>query len=461
MTVIHLICIIAAMLAIIVIGSLSGKRVKNASDFAFCSGKASLAVVLGSIVGGNVGSVATIGASQVAYEFGWAAMWYSIGAATGLLLTGFVLSPAYRRSGEETIQGLILSKYGKKVGTVIAVLALLCAWISPGVQLMAGRALWTRLLPIGDIAAILITVALVLVYVGFGGINGAGMLGVMKIGLLVLGIVSGISVVLHNDGWALLTSPVTKGIFSRGFLPGIAPGVSMMLGMLVNQSVFLAAISSKTQANMRVASGCAAFVALMMGLGSTVIGIFMADKRPGIPSDTVFVEFILHYLPPVLSGLVMAGLLTAILGTCASTAFTVSEMFVSDLYVRRLRKNASAREALWAMRIGIVVTLGGAVLFALLMNGSMLVDMNSITCASRAVLVLWPSLTALFMKQPPSPRVIVISSLLSILIYVVGYILWIDVVDPVYFSLVSDAAVIAVSCGLRNKKSAPQSARSA
>ena len=217
----------------------------------------------------------------------------------------------------------------------------------------------------------------------------------------------------------------------------------------------MASLAAKKRLNIRLASVCAAAVTLLIGVGSTAIGIYMANNCPGIPSDTVFVEFVLTRMPSLLSGLVLAGLLMAILGCCASLSLSVSDMFVSDVYVRLLRKGASARETLWAIRLGIVGALSVAVAIAFVMNGEMLMDMNSITCASRAVLILLPSLTALYMKRPPSPRVIAVSGVLGILVYAVGYVLWKDVADPVYLSLLSGAAVILCSMLWRNMKGAP------
>ena len=135
-----------------------------------------------------------------------------------------------------------MSKYGMKVGTVISLQTLLCASISPGVQLLAGRALWTRLLMVNDLVAILLTASLTLVYVGVGGIRSAGILGMVKTGLLILGVGAGMVLILRDGGAPPLVvsgdGTGAKGMLSRGVLPGVAPGVSMMLGMLVNQSVF-------------------------------------------------------------------------------------------------------------------------------------------------------------------------------------------------------------------------------
>ncbi len=451
MTSVHVVCIVCVMLVVAVIGVISGRRVKNAADFVFSSGNAGTAVLFGSMVGAHVGSVSTIGAAQVAYAYGWSAMWFSVGAAAGLLLCGFVLAPAFRKSGEETVQGLVIKRYGAKVGTAIAALVLLCSFISPAVQLMAGRALLTRLLSVGDTAAIVLTALLALVYVWFGGFSGAGLLGQIKAGLMVLGVIAGMILIFMNRA-TVASGTLAGGWFSRGGLADVSPGVSMLLGTAVSQALFQTAISAKNLKHIRLASVCAAATALLLGVGSTLIGIFMAQTHPGIPSEAAFIEFVLRYMPPLLGGLVLAGLLVAILGCCASTLLAASDMFVSDLYTRVLRKHATQSERLWTLRIGVFAALliGMAVAFA--SSGTMLVDMNSLTCGARAVLILFPSLTALYGKRKPTPLAIVISSSLGITVFFAGYFLWRDVADPVYFGLLTAGLTLVLFLLCSNKK---------
>lgn len=74
-----LIGLVFTIAIIITIGSLSGKKVKNANDFATGGGKAGYWIVCGAIMGTLVSGQSTVGTAQLAFTYGISAWWFTLG----------------------------------------------------------------------------------------------------------------------------------------------------------------------------------------------------------------------------------------------------------------------------------------------------------------------------------------------------------------------------------------------
>ena len=75
---------ILTVLALIVgVGLYSGRKVRSARDFLSGGGKAGPLLVCGAILGSLVSSQATIGTAQLAFHYGLAAWWFTLGSGIG------------------------------------------------------------------------------------------------------------------------------------------------------------------------------------------------------------------------------------------------------------------------------------------------------------------------------------------------------------------------------------------
>ena len=68
---------------ILTVGLLSGRRVKDSSDFLSGSGKAGTFLVAGAIMGSLVGSQSTMGTAQLSFQFGFSGWWFTLGCCFG------------------------------------------------------------------------------------------------------------------------------------------------------------------------------------------------------------------------------------------------------------------------------------------------------------------------------------------------------------------------------------------
>ena len=170
---------------ILIVGLISGRRVKNSSDFLSGGGKAGTFLVAGAIMGSLVGSQATMGTAQLAFQYGFSGWWFTLGCCFGCLALGLGYSRRLRQSGCITELAIVTREYGAASGAISSVLCSLGIFISVFSQVIACAGLLSALFPGTPLWAGALSSALLMgLYVIFGGAWGAGMGGIIKLLLL-------------------------------------------------------------------------------------------------------------------------------------------------------------------------------------------------------------------------------------------------------------------------------------
>ena len=93
-------------------GMLAGRQVKDNSDFLTGGGRAGKWLTTGAIAGTLIGSQATVGTAQLAFDYGISACWFTVGTGLGCLVLGLVYSDKLRHSWCVTQFQIISRSYG-------------------------------------------------------------------------------------------------------------------------------------------------------------------------------------------------------------------------------------------------------------------------------------------------------------------------------------------------------------
>ena len=112
----------------------------------------------------------------------------------------------------------------------------------------------------------------------------------------------------------------------------------------------------------------AAFLKVLSPLIFFLPGIFCRILHPELSDpDSAYVKMVAEYLPTGMVGLIIAVLIAALISTLDSGLNSLSTVFTLDIYVKKFRPNADAKERI---RLGRIVTVLAAVVgtcFALLL----------------------------------------------------------------------------------------------
>lgn len=429
--------LILTIALIIGIGILSGRKAKDAESFTTGGGRASGWVVCGAIMGTIVSGQSTVGTAQLAFSFGISAWWFTVGAAIGCLMLAVMYAKPLRDTGCSTLLEIVAREYGHKAEVVGSTLCLIGIFISIVAQIIASSALLTTLLPIRYLWAALAAVALMMIYVVFGGLWGAGLGGIVKMALLYISsIVAGVFVWRHSDGLSgLLHSiesifaniPLQEGtapeevissryanIFARGPLKDLGGCLSLALGVLATQTYAQGIWAGRSLGASRRGGILCACLIPPIGAACTLVGMYMRahyitaaeleqiggilPEGMGVMQSSVqaFPLFITHHLPPFFGGVVLGTLFVTIVGGGSGLALGCASIINRDI-LAPLRKKKS--QSLRQLRVIIVVLLLIAVAISLLVAKSFINDLGFLSLGLRATAVLIPLTCALFFPQ--------------------------------------------------------------
>ena len=460
----HIIGIVITLLIIVGAGIYAGTRVKDEKDFSGAARKAGSAVVAGTIMGTLVGGSSTIGTAQLAFKFGLDGWWFTLGAGIACLFLGtFMLGPLYK-SNKSTIPQFLTTTYGDTIGPIASVFTSIGIFINVIGQGLAAVALLTSMAHISSTNALLISTALVLAYVLAGGLQGTGIVGTIKLTLLYGATIAAGGIALYKFGGmsglfeAFPDHFPWFSLFGRGFSLDFAAGFSLVVGVLSTQTYIQAVLSARSFEHARRGALISAFFIPPVGIGGILVGMYMkahAASFPGMNSADVLPTFILHYMPPLLGGVVLATLLVAVIGTWAGLSLGISTMLTRDIYKRYVDKKADDKKTLLVQRVLILCLCAITIVAVSSSLGGLILGFSFLSMGLRGCSALFPLLGAMFFKRFVTPAAGIAAAIMGPLTNLIWYLMYPKGLDPLYPGLVVSAVVlIAVSMLTRKKPQA-------
>ena len=493
----HIIGIVVTLILIAAVSAYSGKKVKNASDFVSGGGKAGSFIVTGTIMGTLVSGQATIGTAQLAFTYGMSAWWFTLGSGIGCLVLALGYAKSLRHSGQTTLLGVISSQYGRGSGYTGSVLSSLGIFFSMISQMLACTALLTAIFPISPAVSLVIAIALMAVYVIFGGVWGAGMGGVVKLILLYIACGVGAVIVIYlaggldgvigsvkellvgtslGENMGIITDADVNARFTslvaRGAGKDIGSGLSLLLGVLSTQTYAQAIWSAKTDKSAKRGALLSAFLIPPIGIACILIGLYMrghyitADEvnalissGQAIPeglgqiasSSQAFPMFILNHMPALLGGIVLGTLLITIVGGGSGLSLGVATIAVNDIIKKLTRKLDDPKRALLTTRIAIVIALFSAAAVAFAVPGAIINDFGFLSMGLRGAVVFIPVTCALFMKSRINSKCILASMIAGPIAVLVGNMLSLPF-DSLFLGIGVAVLCVAASLFIPKKK---------
>lgn len=448
------------------VGFLSGRRVKDSSDFLSGGGKAGTFLVAGAIMGSLVGSQSTMGTAQLSFQFGFSGWWFTLGCCFGCLALGLLYSHRLRASGCITELAIITREYGAASGGISSVLCSIGIFISVFSQVIACAGLLSALFPGTPLwAGALLSALLMGLYVIFGGAWGAGMGGIVKL-LLLCGVsLMGLIVILcwsHgpqglwkelNDllvGTSLgmirqqatgVTNISDAGVLrsqflsltARGVTKDLSSGFSLLLGVLCTQSYAQAIWSGKSDRAARNGALISAVAAPFIGLGGVAMGLFMrshymlraeadallavGQALPDVPvlESTIrtMPTFALNHFPPLVAGIILGTLLITAVSGGAGLSFGMATILTRDILKRLSHRWDDPKRELAAVRMCIGGVLLAAVAVTVSLPDSLINDFGFLSMGFRACVLFLPMTAALWLPGRVDGRCVLASMILA------------------------------------------------
>jgi SSS family solute:Na+ symporter len=360
-------------LVLLGIGYWAARREKNISSDYFLAGRDVGWLAVGaSLFASNIGSEHLVGLAGTGAASGLAVGHFEWIACFMLLLLGWLFVPFYLRSGVYTMPEFLERRFSPAARwyfTWVSVIGYVLTKIS--VTLFAGGVVMRAVtgLDIWTSAAVLIVITGL--YTIFGGLRAVIYTEVMQAIVLIFG--SAVLMFLGLQavgGWSGLESRVPADFFSM-WKPSTHPdfpwtGVvfgAPILGVwywCTDQHIVQRVLAAKTEPDARRGTVFAGYLKILpvfiFVLPGIVAAALYADVRSGA-ADSAYPALVTRLLPAGFKGLVLAGMLAALMSSLASAFNSCSTLLTWDVY-RKLRPNATEQRLVEVGRASTVILVG-------------------------------------------------------------------------------------------------------
>lgn len=370
----------AYMVLVLLVGLVAARRAgATKRDYFLAGDKLPWWMVGGSIIASNISSHHFVGIMGVAYTRGFVALtiaWPAI--FTGLAALLWIFLPFYLRNGFYTMPEYLDRRYGGSTRVIYGLLIFLTyVFVEISAVLYLGALVLYSLFGIPLPSSIIILALVTSVYTIVGGLRAVVWTEMFQLAVLIAGGATlSVLTVLAAGGWDafMATSPNWHLI-----LPATDPDFpwTQYLGGLVcisvfynatNQFIVQRALAAKDEWHARMGVVLANYFQFFMPFVYLLPGLVAPLLFPHLErGDLVFPTLVQHILPRGLVGLVMAGLVAAIMSHISGAINSCTTIAAIDIYLPYLRKDASEAQV---VRFGRVVGAGivaAAVSWAILM----------------------------------------------------------------------------------------------
>ena len=400
------------VLAAVVVGTLRRHRIRSGEDL-FLGGRSVGWFAIGaSLFAANIGSEHLIGLAGAGASSGLTQSHWELNSWL-IVAMAWIFLPFYYKSGVSTMPEFIGRRFGQRARWVLTVVSLAAYVLTKiAVTVFAGAVFFEVMMPevqltvggvtvtsfwIGAVA----TVLLAGLYSSIGGLSAVVYTDVVQTLIILLGTLSVTGFALYHlgtvdpaaGGWEVLRQTIrstgSKESFalwhplSHGTFPWLGVVVAVVAANIwywcTDQFIIQRTLAAKDLTNARRGVLMGAFWRLLPVLLFIVPGMLgfalhhnhvvigghafaiplktLADGSQALNGDTVFPTLVQTVLPVGFRGLVVAGMIAALMSSLASLFNSVSTLFTMDVFLK-IRPDASQRTVVAVGRTTTVVMTG-------------------------------------------------------------------------------------------------------
>ncbi len=400
---------IAVLLAYLVgmagMGVYFSRKNVNTEEY-FVGGRSFNGWIIGlSMVGTSISSITFLAYPGDAFKTAWLRFTPNFMLPLGVFIAAYVFLPFFRRGKITSAYQYLEGRFGPSIRVYASAAFILGQLTRVSMILYLLSLVVEKMTGLSPTMCILIGGGFVAMYTIMGGIDAVIWTDVIQTAVLVLGGVLCLGVIVHDLPGGLgqiLSVASAEGKFSlaewdQGVIMPAAWGLSLskktatmmlILGLTAwlneyssNQNVIQRYCASKNAHEARKAMFVCAFAsvpiwAFYMFLGTSLFVFFKVfpateagEMLTGVrKAEEVLPFFIIHYLPPGITGLVIAAALAAAMSSLDSNINAISTIGIVDIYRRLFVKDRDDRHYLrvaWLFAsIAAAIMIGGAIILA-------------------------------------------------------------------------------------------------
>ena len=373
------------LIAVIAIGVISARSSSRGVGDYFLAGRSlnKWVVALSAVASGRSAWL-LIGFVGIAYAKGIAAVWAITGYLVVECLMFFFMAPRLRKFTEDndciTIPDFFVARFGDKSGLlrtllVIVIAVFMIAYVSA--QFVAGGKAFFSSFGVEQNTGVLITAGIVLAYTVLGGFVAVSKTDVLQAVCMLLALVIlPLIALLDIGGFETVVANIRQADQSFFDLQAVSWGVmigylGIGLGSPGNPHIVIRFMSIKRTEDLRFAAFIGTFWNVVLALGALMIGFVARAYFPDVASlpagdaEQAFPHLASQLLHPLLYGLVVAAIFSAIMSSADSQLLVAASGIVRDIYQKLILRDREIdeRKLVVYSRIVVVLLVLAALLF--------------------------------------------------------------------------------------------------
>ncbi len=383
-TIVDIVVVICYLLAVTGLGIWIGRRQNASKEGFFLGGRKFSWLLIGfSLFATNISSTQFVGQSGFAYKTGIAAANFQLIGGLCLGMSALIIIPLYLKARIYTLPEFLKRRYGSRAKLLLGFIYVAQSTLSSPIPLYAGGLVVLQIFDIDESylwLVCLITGGTVALYALIGGLTSVVFTDLIQ-GIILIG--GGLVVLavgcyrVFIEGSGL--NPDLAASHLELILPSDHPRLPwtvLVTGVIVhlifwstsNSGLLQRVLGAKDTYNAQCGMLLASFLKMLAVFIIVFPGILAAQLFPGINPDASFAVMVDRLLPMGISGLVMAGVIAALMSSSDSGVMAVSSIVAMDIYPS-FRKSSTEKQALLVGRISAGFVLAFSIVVAPLIGG--------------------------------------------------------------------------------------------
>lgn len=357
------------------VGLFSRRKSKRADDFFVAGRKSSSPLIVGSLLATIIGSSATLGMAGLGFKQGLTGAWWLLVGSIGLVFLGLFFARKVRKLALYTLPELVEKQYGQRVALAASIL-IVVSWLGIIAAQIIGAGKIMSILGVGNPNVwMVIFTAVFVTYTVLGGQHAIIRTDFLQSLVIFAGIFASLFLFLDRlGGWGGLMNSLPAERFSFPLSPqfdGAALATLLLLVGLtyvVGPDMYSRIFCARDDKAARTAILWTALLIIPLAFAVAIIGMGAAVMFPDITPEQAFPTVISELFSPLLSGIVLAALLCAVMSSADTTLLSASTILTVDI-IGRFKPTENPENVLPRSRWAIILLGICALVIALMLDG--------------------------------------------------------------------------------------------
>lgn len=383
-------------------------KVKTSDEYLVAGWNMGFWSIVGTIISTFCGAAVFIGWVGMGFTVGISGFFkFALPAILVSILLIVLFSKPLRRQRLYTLSDLFSERFGNRVGIIPSILsAIIYAIPTTALQIVGMSTVFKIAFGLEFKVGILLSFALILGFTILGGLTATIVTDAIQSVIVICGIVIlFVASIVKGGGLAEILSHVKPEYISPAGPDGLSEVLLFALSVgpfyLVWESTWQRIFASKTEQVAQRAGVTGFMITGIITILPFSIGIAAREFAPlDMRPDLLFSYITVELLPPAIGGIILVGLLSALMTGADSFILQGSSSLTKSLYHRLMNPKASEKNLMFVSRLSVVIVSVLALIIAF--NLTDIISMYQWALRLSATVLVIPFLATMFWRRATS-----------------------------------------------------------